>query len=98
MLIGIVPRVCPVFSQQSAKSVYPVAIVNCRKKKVYGSLCFHLTVQYSFTVCSSLFVARQRSKSFPGICLYGIVLASQKQTKHGHMSIISSIHRVYFDQ
>ena len=28
MLLGVVPRVGPVYSQQSAKAVYPLAIAN----------------------------------------------------------------------
>ena len=33
MLIGIVPRVSPVHSQQSAKSVYPLVIANCKENR-----------------------------------------------------------------
>ena len=33
MLLGVVPRVGPVYSQQSAKSVYPLAIANCQENR-----------------------------------------------------------------
>ncbi|XP_068738440.1 uncharacterized protein [Montipora capricornis] len=33
ILVGIVPRLCPLSSTQSAKSVYPLAIANCKKNR-----------------------------------------------------------------
>ena len=33
VLVGIVPRLCPLFSTQSAKSVYPMAIANCKENR-----------------------------------------------------------------
>lgn len=33
VLVGIVPRHCPVYSHQSSKSVYPVAIANCKENR-----------------------------------------------------------------
>ena len=34
MLVGIVPRVGAVYSQQSAKSVYPLTIANCKENRL----------------------------------------------------------------
>ena len=33
VLVGIVPRLCPLSSTKSAKSVYPMAIANCKENR-----------------------------------------------------------------
>lgn len=44
MLLGVVPLVGPVYSQQSAKSVYPLAIANCQENR-YVFHIFHSSMQ-----------------------------------------------------
>ena len=34
VLIGVVPSVCPVSSNQSAKSVFPLVIANCKENRL----------------------------------------------------------------
>ena len=38
VLVGIVPRLCPLFSTQRAKSVYPMAIANCKENRSVAEL------------------------------------------------------------
>lgn len=45
MLVGVVPRVGPVYSKQSAKSVYPVAIANCKVNRY---------VYHTFILCHTV--------------------------------------------
>ena len=47
MLVGIVPRVCPVDSTQSSKSVYPLAIANCKENRymyMYAIYSYHISI------------------------------------------------------
>ena len=45
MLVGIVPRVGAVRSQQSAKSVFPLAIANCKENRLVNCGLFHSLLQ-----------------------------------------------------
>ena len=49
VLIGIVPRVGAVFSQQSAKSVYPLSIANCKENRLVNCNLLQF-----FTTCTCL--------------------------------------------
>jgi len=47
VLVGIVPRVGPVYSQQSAKSVYPLSIANCKENRLVNYNLLHYTIHFT---------------------------------------------------
>ena len=55
VMIGIVPCVCAVYSHQSAKSVYPLSIANCKENRLVNYNLFQFFIAIYFNV--NLFVA-----------------------------------------
>ena len=56
VLVGMVPRLCPLSSTQSAKSVYPLALANCKENRCvtdkYSNLGTNYIIQTKTKVCT----------------------------------------------
>lgn len=56
VLVGMVPRLCPLSSTQSAKSVYPLALANCKENRLvtdkYSNLATNYIIQTKTKVCT----------------------------------------------
>ena len=54
VLVGIVPRVGPIYSQQSAKSVYPLSIANCKENRLVNYNFLHYAIHFTLDYISDL--------------------------------------------